>query len=97
MGLYIEPKGDKLEWCEQNGELLTESMGYSNIDYNEIPESDVIVCLVDNGMFYAGAIAIDEREFNMFNEPDERNKFWFSIDKEKVKSVSLKYKSYMEK
>ena len=96
MGLYLEPQIDKQAWLNANGKLLTETLGYSNIDYRTISENDVLVCNVNNGFFYASAVAFSEDEFKAFNEPDGRPKTWYSVSKELAKSVAPSWGNYFK-
>ena len=70
MGLYIEPTNDKKEWCEGNCEE-TLGEGYRLDEFYSILKDDYpdcsVVCLVDNGPFYAGAVAYSRDEFSIFN------------------------------
>ena len=94
MGLYLEPQMNKGLWLQQNGRFIVGGIGHSDIDYNTIAEDDILVCNVDNGFFYAAAVAFSEKEFNEFDKPDGRNKQWFVVDKEKAKSVAPDWKHY---
>lgn len=96
MGLYLEPQDGKKEWLEANGHRETATMGFSNIDYNNTPEDQVLICLVDNGMFYAAAVAFSEDEFKAFDAPDGRPKLWYYVSKEKAKMVSPMWNTYMK-
>jgi len=93
MGLYIEPEINKLMWCERHGIRLT------NVDkefYNNTPEGYILVCLVDNGAFHAGLVAFNRQEFNyVLDNPDNRPKTWYLIQKRDVKSVSPRWDDFM--
>lgn len=97
MGLYIEPGIDKKQWCDENGELVTETRGYSNIHYSGVSNLKSVVCLVDNGYFFAGAVAFNQREFDAFNEPDGRSKRWYLIPTDRVKEICPMWNQYMER
>ena len=96
MGLYLEPSIDKKEWLDQNGELQTETIGVSNIDFRATPQDKVLICCVNNGFFYAAAVAYNEAEFKAFDAPDGRPKSWYLLDKAKAKPISPMWSSYFK-
>lgn len=96
MGLYLEPAIDKKDWLDQNGDLEIATVGVSSIDYRAVPDTKVLVCCVDNGYFYAAAVAYNESEFIAFDHPDGRPKYWYTVDKSKAKGVSPMWDTYMK-
>lgn len=81
MGWYINPPNQtKEEWLLDNGELLGRSAPPKHVVNDR-----VAVCLVDNGMFTAAAIAVDDYEFTEFKRPDGRQKNWFMVHVDKLK------------
>lgn len=77
MGYYINPpKLTKEEFLEKHGRpLLSGEVLAFDWERNELP-----VCLVDNGLFTAAAIAINVRERDAFLRPnDHRPKVWFAV------------------
>lgn len=46
---------------------------------------DVLVCLVDNGMFTAAGICYSDGERQAFAHPDGRYKIWFYVPLEKLR------------
>ena len=96
MGLYLEPEIDKKDWLDANGELETETIGFSNIDFRAVPDNQVLVCNVNNGFFYASAVAYNEAEFKAFDAPDGRPKSWYLLDKAKAKPIAPGWESYFK-
>ena len=78
MGLYINPDrdtwGTKEDWLTVFGELV------SAPSWPPKPDT-VLVCLVDNGVFTAAAIAYCEHEFREFlpSQCDQRPRAWFAV------------------
>ena len=95
MGLYLEME-DKTVWLNKNGEKLTDTVGFSNIDFRAVPNHQVLVCNVNNGFFYATAVAYSEAEFKAFDAPDGRPKGWYLVDKEIAKTVAPMWGSYFK-
>lgn len=102
MGLYINPKVySKDEWAKEFGKevqpellLRTAKAVYSQAEDNQV---DLLVCLVDNGMFKALAVAYDEREFQCFTLPeDKRPKTWYIIPVVHIKSVCPDANTYIK-
>lgn len=90
MGLYIEPPTkDKRAW------LIENSTGRINPPAFE--DSDkLLVCLIDNGHFYAGAVIYSEAELRKFENPrDRRDKKWFAVEKKLLKRVRPDYHIYV--
>ena len=54
------------------------------------------MCNVNNGFFYASAVAFSEDEFKAFDRPDGRNKEWYVVDREKAKSVAPGWDNYIK-
>jgi hypothetical protein len=56
----------------------------------------VSVCVVNNGMFDAVAIAHTKEEFNEFNEPsDSRAKMFLRVDRKIAEEFCPQFKEYM--
>ena len=98
MGLYLEPGIDKKQWLEDNATPITGIVfGTAEIKMDDVPDDKVIVCLVDNGPFYAAGIAYDDRELQAFNHDDDpRAKIWFYLDKELAKATAPEWDKYIK-
>ncbi len=86
MGMYIEDSSTekKGEWIERVGvEFNPKATTWDVIrDAGKLP-----LVLVDNGMFYALAVAYNESEFNAFmRDTDKRLKRWYFLDERAVKA-----------
>jgi len=92
MGLYVEVN-DKERWLIQNGSSYN---NFSPIPFSEIPKESFAVCLVDNGMFFAAAVAFDEDEYEAFKNPDGRPKKWFYVEKKYLEKVCPSYEYYVK-
>lgn len=82
MGCYINPKTmSKEDWLNK---FATPHPGPVPVSPDVLP-----ICLVDNGMFTAAAVAYDQREADAFNLPsDRRPKFWYSAKRADLYEVS---------
>jgi len=93
MGLYVEPKMEKDVWCKENcREVNTEVP----VQFSDANKDQVILCLVNNGFFFALAVAFSEAEFKVFRAPDGRPKKWYVVDKEVVKLVTPAWEHYIK-
>lgn len=62
-------------------------------EWNDIPEDQAIICVVNNGLFEACGYCYNSQELNAFNRPtDFRDKIWLLIDKELTNKLT-KYTS----
>lgn len=69
MGAYINPSDKTKEvWLTENA---TEIPNGSTITFDGLPEGQLPVCLVDNGLFTAAGIAFSPRELEAFTGPDD--------------------------
>jgi hypothetical protein len=98
MGLYLEPAIDKSQWLRENGKAITPVIfGKSDINWEDIPEDKVLVCLVDNGPFQAAGVAYNKREMEAFNlEGDPRSKIWYYVDREKARAIAPQWEFYIK-
>lgn len=82
MGCYINPKSQSKEsWLAENAKPTP---GPVPVGPDVVP-----VCLVDNGMFLAAAVAYSQREADTFNDPsDRRPKQWYSAKRTDLYTVS---------
>ena len=96
MGLYLEPEINKKAWLDNYGTQMAEGFGRSGIDYETIPNDEILVCCVDNGFFLAAAVAFSEDEFKAFDSPDGRPKYWYSVKRDLAKSIAPMWDSYMK-
>lgn len=90
MGLYIEHP-DKETFLKQHATptLIPE--------YPTNP-NQMLVCLVDNGLFKAAGVAFSPNEFRAFNSiGDTRLKHWFIVDKEVIKPYCPEWDRYEPK
>lgn len=89
MGFYIDPPYcSKEKWLANNAvRVLGDSYSYlKNPLY-------ALVVLVDNGPFTAAGIAFSQREFEAFNDPnDKRPKCLFAVERKKLFEVFPEYK-----
>lgn len=95
MGLYIEPGTGKSDWCGKNGTKLAEGTEAPSILFSDVNENEFIVCVVDNVMFEAGAVAFSESEFECFKRPDGRYKRWYSVRKELLEPICPAWNDYI--
>jgi hypothetical protein len=84
MGCYVNTEdGNKERWLEKNGIVVLPP-----IKLEDLPDTHLFVCLVDNGPFTAAGIAYDKDELDVFTRPDGRQRVWFMVSKEKLMDVS---------
>ncbi len=78
MGYYVNPRSSTKEfWLKANAVQITEAEARQHA-----AGDNLVVCLVNNGVFTAAAIAIDDTIRNMFLEEDDvRPKKWFIADR----------------
>jgi hypothetical protein len=93
MGLYIEPpRNDKKAWLIANSDGVIREPNFHQVD-----DTKLLVCLIDNHFFFAGAVCYSEREFDGFNDPsDRRVKQWFAVDKRILKQVCPDWHIYIK-
>ena len=81
MGFYIETGGreGKAAWLVQNAGAvrLPPQPVYRNNDM-------VLVCVVNNRIFEAAAVAFSRDEFEVFSRPDGRHKIWLAVPRSQV-------------
>lgn len=86
MGYYLEPSPDKIVWLKENGTRVeTSDVPKLNV-FTSDPDT-IIVCLVNNGYFYAAGVAFSDRELDAFRKEDGRPKSWWRVPKAKVLAV----------
>lgn len=83
MGCYVNPPVTSKEvWLLENGRRVLASEC-------KITETEVPVCLMNNGAFTAAGVAFNRNELNAFNRPeDPRPKVWFMVSREAARAVS---------
>lgn len=84
MGLYINPPEEtKEQFLDREGRIL-------QFPKYPPPEEDVLVCLVDNGIFTAAGVVCDQRDWNDFSEykKDKRKKKWYLVNKSLLPNVT---------
>ena len=94
MGAYINPKNEtKEDFLSREGTEITQQQAE-----NEKYPGNMVVCLVNNGMFTAAGVAFNQSEINEFAAPDGRFKRWYRVEVEKLLKVSNveKYKRYWD-
>jgi len=84
MGYYINPKdGNKLKFLSNNAQLCSK-----NIEWKDIPESETVVALVDNGLFFAAGICYSEQELREWKADDSgRPMTFYILPKDKVVEI----------
>lgn len=82
MGCYINPENESKEaFLKRHGRSVTWPL--------KITDTHVPVCLVDNGLFTAAAVAWCESELQAFQRPgDNRPKQWYIVPRDEVRKVS---------
>ena len=85
MGYYINPKNETKEsWLVKHGTRITGGSAHKLEEHGTL----VPVCLVDNGIFTAAAIAYSKAECEAFSDPsDERPKKWWAVPRKAILSV----------
>jgi hypothetical protein len=85
MGMYINPTNGqtKEEWLKDN--IVSDFDGRKPEFPTGANTAYLPVVLVDNFNFTALGVAFDEREFRLFNSPnDDREKHWYLVTKESL-------------
>jgi hypothetical protein len=86
MGVYINPVGlSKESWLGQHGQLVSES-AVKLVGFQK--DLSMYVCLVDNGMFTAAAVAYSPAELSEFLREDGRPKKWYRCTITELSAVS---------
>ena len=88
MGLYLQPS-DKQAWVEKH------AVAWDPKD--PVSEDEIVLCLVDNGMFYALGAAYDDRELQAMMRPTERPRWYYMTKKETIKPLCPEWDKYMER
>lgn len=94
MGIYLNPKDtSKEKWLQQHA---TRTFGHNAPSINEVEDNEAIVCLVDNGMFTAAAVAYSQSEIDAFQSPgDDRPKIWLVVNKPDLMEACPEYASFI--
>ena len=88
MGFYIEgPVRGKAQFLRDN---YSASLWKSKDapEWEEIDNSEAIICVVDNGIFEAAGYCYNPRELEAFARPDGRLKAWLLMDKQKAEELT---------
>ena len=101
MGLYVEPGYDKSKFVN---ELIVTRRAQefspvisTDVLPSTIPNDQVIICLVNNGMFHALAVAFNDAEFKVFADPsDTRYKIFCVADKDVIKQNTPMFDDYFK-
>lgn len=93
MGMYMEDS-DKRKWLQEVGSFIDCGVEPTTINFKDVPENSMIVCLVDNGAFLAAGVAFDEREFEVFNKEDGRWKEWYFVSRSELAEKCPMWKEY---
>ena len=77
MGIYLEPpvSTSKAQW-------LIDNLGATKLDgpNEEIGENDILICVVENGLFDAAGVMFNDQERDDFNIADDpRPRTWLSM------------------
>ena len=99
MGLYVEPGKNKNDFVNElivtrRAQELSPVIS-QDILPSTIPNDQVIICLVNNGYFYALAVAFNDAEFKVFADPsDTRYKIFCVADKDVIKQNTPGFDDY---
>ena len=79
MGIYLNPRGTTKErFLHENAIPIPGDVKFEDVD-------GFIICLVNNGLFTAAAVAWSPSELEEFRQPDDmRPKLWYAIEKDKA-------------
>jgi len=87
MGIYVNPiEGTKEDWLSIFAESLKELPSWKDIQKGFLP-----VCLIDNRIFTAAAVAYDEDEYTVLRNvaaDDDRPRTWFMAKENDLVEVS---------
>lgn len=85
MGCYINPRNcTKEQWLYRNGMVWEETP-----EWGEQNSDEMLVCLMDNGIFTAAGVVYDHLEYQAFTAPgDPRPKTWFSVKRDLLQEVA---------
>ncbi len=87
MGCYINPKDQSKEsWLAKNAIIVVRDV-VETFDYND-SQGLVPVVLINNGAFTAAGVAYDADERDVFLAPDLRERMYFLVEIDKVRTVS---------
>lgn len=82
MGCYVNPPTESKEaFLQREGRRVS-------VNEAAITETEMPVCLVDNGFFRAAAVGYSEGEIQAFAYPDGRPKTWYMVEQSKLLAVS---------
>jgi hypothetical protein len=94
MGCYINADIPKEEWLKKNAKPIGRTAVLTHENYDDV----LLVCLVDNFMFTAAAIAYKPEEKKYFVEEDGRPKTWFLVERSKLpEAVRIDLDQYQHK
>jgi len=85
MGMYINPTDGrtKEEFLEEEGIYLNTFILPDAFD--TLDKDDILVCLVDNGMFTAAAVCYNKSEFDIFRlDNSGRPMKWYFIERKVI-------------
>ena len=87
MGFYINPQNRTKEtWLEMFGQKVDSPKWPP-------PNGTIPVCLIDNGPFTAAGIAYNEKEFDVFLEPDSTSE-QIEADRQRVEADGIAFVSF---
>lgn len=77
MGYYVNPpQRTKEAWL---AEFARATLGETPPAWADIPPDCLAVVMVDNGMFTAAAIAVDEQAYKQYTAPTKRKRLWYLV------------------
>lgn len=82
MGIHINPRDmTKEEWLARHGTEVEPVWSLAD-------PAKALVCLVDNGLFTAAGVILDDDEWVAITDPDDpRPRRWFLVEREELKEV----------
>ena len=88
MGFYLQsdgrPKGKAQYFVEHYGAKILPNVP----KWEDVPEAEAVVCIVDNGSFEAAGYAYSKKELDEFADEDGRPRTWLLMNKELVLSLT---------